>query len=67
MGGLSIWHILILALVVVLLLGRGKIADLMGDVAKGIRNFRDGLKEPHDQPAIPEKRDDAKKEEPVKH
>lgn len=41
--GLSFWHILILALVVVLLFGRGKISDLMGDVAKGIKSFKKGL------------------------
>jgi sec-independent protein translocase protein TatA len=63
MGGLSIWHILILAIVVVLLLGRGKISELMGDVARGIKIFRDGLKD--DRPAI-DKPDD-KKDEPVKH
>ena len=45
MGGLSIWHILILALVAVLLFGRGKISDMMGDVAKGIKAFKKGLSE----------------------
>lgn len=57
MGALSIWHILILAIIVLLLFGgRGKISDLMGDVAKGIRSFRQGLNEPdeHEKPrAIP--------------
>jgi sec-independent protein translocase protein TatA len=48
MGGLSIWHILILAIVAILLFGRGKISDMMGDVAKGIRNFREGLKDPNE-------------------
>jgi sec-independent protein translocase protein TatA len=44
MGTLSIWHILILAVVALLLFGgRGKISDLMGDVAKGITAFRSGL------------------------
>ncbi len=42
--GLSIWHILIVAIVVVLLFGRGKISDLMGDVAKGIKSFKKGLR-----------------------
>ena len=47
MGSLSIWHILILVIVAVLLFGgRGKISDLMGDVAKGIKSFRQGLNEP---------------------
>lgn len=45
MGGLSIWHIVIIAALVVLLFGRGKIADLMGDVAQGIKNFREGMKD----------------------
>jgi sec-independent protein translocase protein TatA len=50
MGALSIWHILILAVVAVLLFGgRGKISDLMGDFAKGIRSFRKGLNEPDEE------------------
>jgi sec-independent protein translocase protein TatA len=50
MGALSIWHILILAIVALLLFGgRGKISDLMGDVAKGIRSFRKGLNEPDEE------------------
>ena len=45
MGALSIWHILlIVAVFAVLFGGRGKISGLMGDTAKGIRAFRDGLK-----------------------
>lgn len=49
MGALSIWHILILAIVAVLLFGgRGKISDLMGDVAKGIKSFRQGLNDHED-------------------
>jgi len=48
MGGLSIWHILIVAMIAVLLFGgRGKISELMGDVAKGIKSFRKGMSE-HD-------------------
>lgn len=41
--GVSLWQILVVALLVVLLFGRGKISDLMGDVAKGIKSFRKGL------------------------
>ncbi len=41
--GLSFAHILILVLVVVLLFGRGKISELMGDFAKGIKSFKKGL------------------------
>ncbi len=43
MGGLSIWHWLIVIVVVMLLFGRGKISDLMGDVAKGVKSFKKGL------------------------
>ena len=54
MGALSIWHILILAVVALLLFGgRGKISDLMGDVAKGVRSFRQGLNDPEDAKVIP--------------
>lgn len=39
------WQIVIIAVVIVLLFGRGKISDLMGDVAKGIKSFKKGLAE----------------------
>ena len=45
MGGASIWHWLIVGVVVMLLFGRGKISELMGDAAKGIKAFREGLKD----------------------
>ena len=45
MGGLSIWHLIFAAVVILLLFGgRGKISGIMGDTAKGIRAFREGLK-----------------------
>mgnify|MGYP001812806408 FL=1 len=43
MGATSIWHWVIVLLVVVLLFGRGKISDVMGDVAKGIKSFKKGM------------------------
>ena len=45
MGSFSIWHWLIVLAVVLLLFGRGKIPELMGDVAKGIKNFKNGMAE----------------------
>ena len=45
MGQIGVWQIVIVAVVVVLLFGRGKISDLMGDVAKGINCFKKGLKD----------------------
>lgn len=50
MGSLSIWHWIVVLAVVLLLFGRGKISDLMGDVAKGIKSFKKGLAE-DDEPA----------------
>jgi sec-independent protein translocase protein TatA len=57
MGGLSPWHIIILVLLVLVIFGGGgKLSGLMGDAAKGIRAFRDGLKgdEPSPPPAPPQ-------------
>ena len=44
----SIWQILIVAVLVVLLFGRGKISGVMGDVAKGIKSFKKRVGEPGD-------------------
>ena len=52
MGGASIWHWIVVGLIVVLLFGRGKISDMMGDVAKGIKAFKKGMSE-DDAPAKP--------------
>ena len=51
--GLSFWHMVILLLVVVLLFGRGKISDVMGDVAKGIKSFKKGLNDDDEPAATP--------------
>jgi sec-independent protein translocase protein TatA len=54
MGSLSPWHILLIAIVVLLVFGgRGKLSGLMGDAAKGIRAFRDGLKGDEAAPSAP--------------
>lgn len=45
MGSLSIWHWVVVLVVVLLLFGKGKIPALMGDVAKGIKAFKTGMKE----------------------
>jgi len=58
MGGLSIWHWIIVGGVAFILFGgRFKISDVMGDVAKGIKAFKKGLAEDADE---------AKTEEPAK-
>jgi sec-independent protein translocase protein TatA len=55
MGSMSMWHWIIVIAVVLLLFGRGKISELMGDVAQGIKAFKKGMSD-----------DDAAKVEPPK-
>ncbi len=45
MGSMSIWHWIVVIAVVLLLFGRGKISELMGDVAQGIKSFKKGMSE----------------------
>jgi len=52
MGGLSIWHWLLLAVVAMLFLGKGRFSDFMGDAAKGIKSFKKGMAE-DDEPQRP--------------
>jgi sec-independent protein translocase protein TatA len=51
MGTFSIWHWLVVLLVVLLLFGSGKISGLMGDLAKGIKSFRQNMREDEDKDA----------------
>ena len=52
--GLSLPHLIVLALVVLLLFGRGKISELMGDFGKGIKSFKQGVAdETTDRPVTP--------------
>ena len=48
MGSFSIWHWLVVLLVVLLLFGGGKVSSLMGDFAKGIKSFKKNMAEPDD-------------------
>ncbi len=48
MGGFSPIHLLVLAVVAILLLGGGRFSSLMGDVAKGVKNFKKGMVEDDD-------------------
>lgn len=46
MGAMSFWHwAIVIVVVLVLFGGRGKLSGIMGDAAKGIRAFKDGLKD----------------------
>lgn len=53
MGGLSIWHWLIVGILVLLLFGKGRFSDMMGDVAKGIKSFKKGMSEDDDASKVP--------------
>jgi len=55
MGSMSIWHWIVVIAVVLLLFGRGKISDLMGDVAQGIKSFKKGMSEDETAKAEPSK------------
>ena len=50
MGGFSIWHWLIVGILVLLLFGKGRFSDMMGDVAKGIKSFKKGMSEDEEVP-----------------
>jgi sec-independent protein translocase protein TatA len=74
MGSMSIWHWIVVIAVVLLLFGRGKISELMGDVAQGIKAFKKGMTEDEaakaeaaaDPKTINHQADAAKPVEPVK-
>ena len=51
MGSFSAWHWIIVLVVIVLLFGAKRIPNVMGDVAKGIKSFRSGLKDEPEAPA----------------
>ena len=53
MGSFSLFHWVIVIILVMLLFGRGKISDLMGDVAKGINSFKKGLADDDGRTATP--------------
>jgi sec-independent protein translocase protein TatA len=53
MGGFSLWHWLIVLLVVLILFGRGRVSEIMGDFGKGIKSFKKGLNEDEQPSATP--------------
>jgi sec-independent protein translocase protein TatA len=61
MGSMSLWHWIVVIAVVLLLFGRGKISELMGDMAQGIKAFKKGMSEDEKAAAA-----EPAKNEPVK-
>ena len=51
MGGFSLWHWIIVLLIVLVLFGRGRISETMGEFGKGLRSFKDGMSEKDDADA----------------
>ncbi|MBP2303181.1 twin-arginine translocase TatA/TatE family subunit [Azospirillum picis] len=51
MGSFSIWHWIIVLLIVLLLFGAGKLPKVMGDLAKGVKSFKAGLQDDSDDAA----------------
>ena len=50
MGGFSLWHWLVVGVIILLLFGKGRFSDMMGDVAKGIKSFKKGMSEDDEAP-----------------
>jgi len=66
--GVSVWQILIILLIVLLLFGAGRLPTLMGDLAKGIKSFKSGLRDEGDMDeAGPDRTIEAKPAAPTTH
>ncbi len=66
MGSFSIWHWLIVLVVVLLIFGRGKIPELMGDMAKGIKSFKKGMADDEEEEIVDAKTVEHRNDEPVR-
>ena len=60
--GISFWQILIVVALLVILFGRGKISELMGDVAKGVKSFKKGINDDEESNSINKSEDNSNKE-----
>ena len=53
MGGLSLWHWLVVIIIVLLLFGKGRISDMMGDLGKGLKSFKQGMADEDEKKPAP--------------
>ena len=53
MGGLSLWHWLVVIILVLLLFGKGRISDMMGDLGKGLKSFKQGMADEDEKTSRP--------------
>ena len=51
MGSFSIWHWLVVLAIVLVLFGRGRVSDIMGEFGKGLKSFKDGIKDDAEETA----------------
>ncbi len=67
MGGFSLWHILIFAVIVLLLFGGNRFSNMMGDVAKGLKSFKKGMSDEDEaaQPRPPEQQRQIPPQQPI--
>lgn len=49
MGSFSLWHWLVVLVIVLVLFGRGRVADIMGEFGKGLKSFKSGMKDDADE------------------
>ena len=54
MGGIGVWQIVLILAIVLILFGAGKLPRVMGDIAKGVKSFKAGLKEEPEEQAVKE-------------
>jgi len=65
MGGLSLWHWLVVIILVMLLFGRGRISDLMGDLGKGMKSFKEGMADENEKARTGEPRQLPREQQPI--
>ena len=65
MGGFSLWHILIFALILLLVFGGNRFSSMMSDVAKGLKNFKQGLSEDDSKAAPPPPQGQIRNDRPI--
>ncbi|HKT86361.1 MAG TPA: twin-arginine translocase TatA/TatE family subunit, partial [Novosphingobium sp.] len=65
MGGLSLWHWLVVIILVLLLFGRGRISDMMGDIGKGLKSFKQGMADDDDKAKPAEPRQLPRDQQPI--
>jgi len=65
MGGFSLWHILIFALILLLVFGGNRFSSMMSDVAKGLKNFKHGLTEDDPKEQRPQDQAQIRQDRPI--